>query len=236
VCQKSDRITPADLSTAVAGRAASEIEAATGQLENYGYLKRVDWIRMRFRFYTMFIVSDPGPAMTDSRKIERLMPKVFISRSREHPEWLDRLLNQLKPLLRERFQDWLFIGRNLMAGDRWNPEIQKALDASDMAIAIVTPGFLNSEYITEQEIPKILCKAEDGRFKLLSLFAERTPVDEVICRVGDKDVHLTDYLGLNDYRTPLSSLSPDDWNAELVRISKEIVRRMHEVRKRTAAE
>jgi hypothetical protein len=209
---------------------------ASSYLTNYGYVEQDDRIRLRFRFYTHFIVDDPGKPMTDQRKIERLQPKLFISYSREHPEWLDRLLSQLKPLLRERFEGWLFIDRSLKPGERWNPEIQKALDASDLAIAIVTPEFLNSEYINEQEIPKILSKAEDGRFKLLCLFAERTPVDDVIYRVGGKYVRLTDYLGLNDYRTPLSSRSPDDWNAELVRISKEIVRQMDEVRKRTATE
>jgi hypothetical protein len=232
ICRAGDGISPADLAASVPHNHPAEIEMAVSLLENYGYLSRGKRISLRFRFYTNFILDFPGKALTDPRKIERLKPKLFVSYSHEDRDWLDLLLKFLNPLLRERFADCLFIDTNLKEGDKWDPEIQQALESSDLAVAIITQNFLNSQYINNHEIPKILAKVKHGRFRLLPVYAELTTVDAVPYRVDDQVVHLTDYQGLNNPGTPLSSFDKQhDQNAELVRISKAIVRNLDEVRK-----
>jgi hypothetical protein len=236
LCAAPEGIGRADLAAIVTGLKDTEADEAASHLVNYGYLNQDDRISLRFRFYTKFILGNPGESLADPGKIERIKPKLFISYSRGHREWLDRLLVPLKAVLRDRFEEWVFVDSNLNPSDEWHPKIQQALDGADIAVAIVTPRFFTSDYITRFEVPIILTKAAAGRFKLLCLFAEPTIVDSVVYHVGNQYVSLTKYLGLNDPRTPLSALSQNEMETELVRISKEILRRMYEALIRDATE
>ncbi|MBK8185571.1 MAG: toll/interleukin-1 receptor domain-containing protein [Candidatus Competibacteraceae bacterium] len=51
-------------------------------------------------------------------------------------------------------------------GDRFHPEIQRALAESKVGILLVSSHFLTSDYITRHELPFLLRQAERGALKL----------------------------------------------------------------------
>ena len=69
--------------------------------------------------------------------------KVFISYSHNDTEWLERLQKHLKPLKREGRID-LWVDTRIDEGDLWRDEIRQALDATKVAILLVSPDFLDS--------------------------------------------------------------------------------------------
>ena len=72
--------------------------------------------------------------------------------------WLDRLLQFLKPLnLDNSISTWA--DTELKVGEAWKVEINKAIEKARVAILLVSPAFLASEFINKIELPKILRNA-----------------------------------------------------------------------------
>ena len=75
----------------------------------------------------------------------------------ENPEekWLDRLIQFLKPLnLDNSISIWA--DTELRIGENWRSEIKRAIDKAKVAILLVSPAFLASEFIRTKELPQIL--------------------------------------------------------------------------------
>ena len=77
----------------------------------------------------------------------------------ENPEerWLNRLLQFLKPLeLEKRISAWA--DNQLTAGSNWQSEIKTAIEKADVAVLLVSPAFLASDFIRTNELPRLLDK------------------------------------------------------------------------------
>jgi hypothetical protein len=91
---------------------------------------------------------------------------VFISYSHKDKRFLDQLRTQLKPLERlGRFSIWS--DRDIAAGCEWHAEITAALDASRVAVLLVSPEFLASNFISEHELAPALKRAAEGGLRVL---------------------------------------------------------------------
>lgn len=90
---------------------------------------------------------------------------IFISyasydNSSANPEerWLDRLLQFLKPLeLEGKVKTWA--DTDLVPGANWRAEIGSTIDKAKVAILLVSPAFLASEFIRSHELPRLLQQA-----------------------------------------------------------------------------
>ncbi len=72
-------------------------------------------------------------------------PTVFISYSHKDEEWKDRLVTHLDVLQRQGLLS-VWQDRLINAGDAWGPEIQKAMDEASLAMLLVSPQFLTSDF------------------------------------------------------------------------------------------
>jgi hypothetical protein len=88
---------------------------------------------------------------------------VFISYAhKDDQSWLDSLLVNLS-WLKDQHNVEIWTDRDIEPGDTWDEEIQAALGRAKVAVLLVSPQFLNSSYILNNELPKILQAAEtDG--------------------------------------------------------------------------
>lgn len=93
---------------------------------------------------------------------------VFISYSHKDKRYLDRLLVHLKPLERHRHIDtWSDI--RIQSAERWRDEIQEALLSSQVGILLVSADFLASDFITSNELPPLLLRAEQNKCQILPI-------------------------------------------------------------------
>lgn len=81
-------------------------------------------------------------------------PLVFISYSQKDEAEKDKLMAHLGVLKRELIEPWS--DDRLGAGAKWEEEINHAIARARVAVLLITANFLNSDFILETEVPKIL--------------------------------------------------------------------------------
>jgi hypothetical protein len=87
--------------------------------------------------------------------------KVFLSYSHRDREWLERLLEHLAVLERwGLIHSWS--DNRIAAGANWQVEIEEALVQSKVAVLLISPAFLASQYIWEREWPRIQAHEAQG--------------------------------------------------------------------------
>ena len=83
------------------------------------------------------------------------MHKIFISYSHKDEAWKERLVTQLS-VLKNQITLEIWDDRKIQGGDEWLAEIENALQSANMAILLISPTFLTSKFIMENEVPLLL--------------------------------------------------------------------------------
>ena len=139
---------------------------------------------------------------------------VAVSYSHADSKWRDELRKFLKPLVRQqRLRLW--DDTAIDAGTQWREEIKRAFGAADVAILLVSPDFLASDFIAEQELPLLVEKARRKQGQLLWLAV----------RPSAFKLHpgLERQQALNDPDHPLSDLRRPACEKELTRVCERIL-------------
>jgi len=84
--------------------------------------------------------------------------RFFVSYARDDAALKASLLGKLQTYLRTRPQTQfeLWSDGDIPVGNKWRAEIQKAMEACDFGLLLVSPAFLASEFITGEELPYLL--------------------------------------------------------------------------------
>jgi hypothetical protein len=80
---------------------------------------------------------------------------VFVSYSREDEQWRRRFTEMLKPLVRERRLE-VFSDDRVVVGYAWRPQLAEAIAQARAALLLVSPAFLASDFIMDQELPALI--------------------------------------------------------------------------------
>jgi len=137
--------------------------------------------------------------------------QVFISYSHKDKEWLERLQTVLKPLIRRGVVVW--DDTRIQTGRKWREDIKAALEAAKVAVLLVSPDFLASDFIAENELPPLLkASGADG------LTIVWVPVRDSLY----SETEIADYQAAHDPARPLAALSQAEIDSALVEIGRKI--------------
>jgi internalin A len=101
-----------------------------------------------------------------SRDQDAVRDLVFISYSHKDEKSRGDLETHLKPYLRSgSITAWS--DRQIQAGSKWFDEIKAALARTSVAVMLVSPDFLASDFIHEHELGPFLKEAEAGGVRIL---------------------------------------------------------------------
>ena len=140
--------------------------------------------------------------------------QVFISYSREDEKLMKELLKHLKPFSRSgAITAWS--DEQIAAGSRWLSEIQVALEKTSVAVLLVSPDFLASDFIHEYELGPLLKGTDAGGVRILWVPLRPSAYEET---------PLKSYQAVSPPDEPLSQMSKAGRDEAWVRICKEIKR------------
>ncbi|MCC7376211.1 MAG: toll/interleukin-1 receptor domain-containing protein [Verrucomicrobiales bacterium] len=148
-----------------------------------------------------------------------LRPKsVFISYSRQNAAWLNRTRDMLRPLeLQGAAQIWTDL--DIEAGENWDVALRRQLSICDIAVLLVSPSFLRSDYVRTVELPILLERARAGRTRLL--WVVLSP-----CDWAQTELPMVQ-AALNP-RVSLSEMDASDSQIALVSLRQAVERRLRE--------
>jgi TIR domain/prokaryotic YEATS domain len=122
---------------------------------------------------------------------------VFISYARRDGRLAERLQNHLAALRREGVvQDWL--DRRITPGENWEKAISDQLEKADVFLALVSPSFFASEYISGIEMSRALERNESGAALVLPVILR--PVDWEHTPLGKLQALPKDAKPITSYR------------------------------------
>ena len=110
--------------------------------------------------------------------------KVFVSYSHQDESYLKRIRTHLKPLELKGSID-LWDDTRIKAGDHWRKEIEAALATAQVAVLLVSPDFLASDFINKIELPSLLKAERQSGVSILQMIV---------------NPYLYELSGLNDFQ------------------------------------
>src|SRR5262249_34673008 len=93
---------------------------------------------------------------------------------------------------------YLWDDTQIKPGDDWNHEIEQALASARLALLLVSADFLASEFVTDEQLPRLLSAAESRGTRILPIIL--TPC--LFWRTS-----LSRFKAINDPARPLRGLS-----------------------------
>ncbi len=152
--------------------------------------------------------------------------KVFISYSRKDRKWLVRLQVLLRPLVREGLLD-VWDDTRIGAGTAdWGREIRKALRSADVAVLLVSPDFLASDYIAEVELPELLAAERKRQTVILPVVIRASLYSHSV---------LKGFQSFNPPTAPLSTLEEGTQDERLVELAETILSEIERPRPRSVS-
>ncbi len=169
-----------------------------------------------FRMVNVQRLIDDVLSTSHNRQIPMSEPitrnQVFISYSHQDQQWLTKLQKHLKPMIRNQtFVVW--DDTKIQPGAKWREEIKKALAAAKVAVLLVSPDFLASDFIADNELPPLLDAAEAEGLTIIWI---------PLTYSGYEETEIEKYQSAHPPNQPLNSLNSGQEDRAWVNICKKI--------------
>ena len=136
---------------------------------------------------------------------------VFISYARADKAFLEELKKHFKPI-KDKISFW--DDSKIKPGQKWKEQIQNAMHEAKVALLLLSPDFFNSEFISNEEMPKLLSKASSDGTKILTVIVRHCLYDEY--------PEIMEYQAINDPKIPIASLDANGKDEAWVNVVKAI--------------
>ena len=146
--------------------------------------------------------------------------KIFISYSHEDSEWLKTVQLHLKTIANTIGGIDVWDDTRIKTGDKWKKEIEEALQSAGVAILLVSPNFLASDFIANDELPPILRKAESEGTHIFPIFVRQ------ISKAVFLRSKLKDFQFLNPPEKPLNGCSDPEVDKLMSKLLDDIIEKM----------
>jgi hypothetical protein len=137
---------------------------------------------------------------------------VFISYSHKDAKWLEKLKQFLRPLEDQQLIR-VWDDTEIRTGSDWLGDIGKALESARVAVFLITQNFLDSPFIREKELPKLIEAANNRGCLIFWIQVSSTTFE---------DSPLAKFQGAIPPNTPLDLMS----DAEQSKVLADIYRKM----------
>jgi serine/threonine protein kinase len=149
---------------------------------------------------------------SESTPETRMRDQVFISYKHKDAEWMKKFSAQLS-VIRQTGRLDIWSDKRIKPGQNWRQEIDAAIARARVALLLVTPDFFESEFIQNEELPKIL-----KRHRERGLFLYWVPI-----RSGAyPKSFLADFQAASDIDKPLQAQSEADQDRIMSQIADKI--------------
>jgi TIR domain len=150
--------------------------------------------------------SPPSQSAPAAPKVEP--PAVFVSYAHLDKDWHFKLIQMLAPL-RRRYPQAIWHDVLLQPGVDWSKAIDASLESARIVVLLVTPAFLDSQFIQTRELAPVLKAVEAGEKLLLWVYVSTCAVE---------DAGIKKYQAAHDINEPLDALSPADQSKQLKKV------------------
>lgn len=96
------------------------------------------------------------------------LPKIFIAYAREDKPLLQKLRTHLNVMKRQQHCE-IFYDGEIMPGETWDDRLKDELYTAHIFVLLVTAEFLDSDYVNETELPKILDRRTKGEAEVIAV-------------------------------------------------------------------
>lgn len=96
------------------------------------------------------------------------LPKIFIAYAREDKPLLQKLRTHLNVMKRQQHCE-IFYDGEIMPGETWDERLKAELHTAHVFVLLVTAEFLDSDYVNETELPKILERRTKGEAEVIAI-------------------------------------------------------------------
>lgn len=144
---------------------------------------------------------------------------IFISYSHLDKHWLERFRTYIKPLTRSIQLD-VWDDSKINPGENWQDAIENALEEAQIAILLVTKNFLASDFISNEELPKIFKKASNEGLIIYWLY-----ISPCLYEVTE----LTKYQAANDLTKSIDSFTEPEQDEIFCNILKKLKNILHPI-------
>jgi len=131
----------------------------------------------------------------------RSQTNIFISYSHKDAEYKNEIVTHLEGIKYTGFSFSYWVDSHIESGDKFRTTIEAALEKANIAIIIVSPSFMASNFIQTVELPKLLDSAERKGTRFLILIARR-------CHFEDTALGKYQTVLPNTPSSPLNGMSP----------------------------
>jgi peptidoglycan hydrolase-like protein with peptidoglycan-binding domain len=154
--------------------------------------------------------------ITDQGAPKPTRTKVFVSYSHADKKWLPMLQVHLAPLERSNIIS-LWDDTKISPGKKWRDEISIAIRSAKVAVLLISPEFMASEFIAQNELPPLLETAEKEKIVIL-------PVNISPCVMG----RLSEFQAVNPPEKPLVDLRRGDRDRVWIKVVEAITIALNE--------